>query len=189
MENTDQAEANHARALRSFHSAKEHWRLKGHWALKEKGIFLHFVFWVVGLQVLLLIALFFILLVAVLSGVMSEAEIDELSKVFEHSKRLEGVLIIVVTVFAYRLATGTYKGLGLFLGKLWGAILLSGLGILAALSVAPLVKPVLGEEITFILLGGIPGLIFFIFAVFIWPRRFFYQAVEKARNATKPLSG
>jgi hypothetical protein len=185
MENTDQAEANHARALHSFHSAKEHWLLKGHWAVKEKGIFLHFVFWVVGLHVLFVIAAVFILLLINLSGMMSDGEIDEL---LEHSKRLQGVLEIVFIVFAYRLATGTYKGLGLFLGKLWLAMFLCGGGILAGYLVARSLQPVLGEDIPFIVLG-IPAMILFVFAFVIWPRKFFYQAVEKARNATKPLSG
>jgi hypothetical protein len=60
-------------------------------------------------------------------------------------------------------------------------------GILAGWLVARSLQPVLGEDIPFIVLG-IPVMILFFFAVVIWPRKFFYEAVEKARNATKPLS-
>src|SRR6266542_2539159 len=95
--------------------------------VKENPKFWHFWLWLIGLKLLLVVGVILVFFLLALSGAMSTDELDEVAAFLERNKGLDTLFVIILFLFAYRLATGTYNGVGLFLGKTWGTMLLSGL--------------------------------------------------------------
>ena len=154
-------------------------------SIKENPKFWRFLFWLMGLQAFLGLGVLLLVFVLALSGLATP---DEAADFLERYKFLNVLSTIVFSVFAYRLAAGTYDGAGLFVGKTWGTMFLAGWGILIGFLLA---KSFLGEQAqqgasVFI---GLAALILSIFALIIWPRKFFYQAVERAKIEWREKKG
>lgn len=156
--------------------------------VKENPKFWHFWAWLVGLLLSFWVGVILTSLVLTLSGVMTVDPLDKVGDFFERNEGLGTLFVIVfsvlVSVLAYREATGTYASVGVFLGKTF----LVGLGyVILPMLVVVLVDSLGGElpENPSMLLMGLwvlPAVVLGFFTTFIWPRKFFYQAVEKARN-------